>query len=673
MPINYYPKLAFESIRKNKQLYIPYLITCILMVSIYYILSSLIESPAIKSIYGADIIITILSLGLWVIIFLAVLILFYSNSFLIRRRKKEFGLYSILGLSQLNIVYIQFFESLFIALTSLIVGIGLGILFSKLFEIGLLNTINGSINYDFTVSVNSIVLTIILFIGIFFLLFLNSIWQVNTTSINQLLRGESHGEKPPKSNWFVALLGLASLVTGYYIAVTIESPLEAFTSFFVAVLFVIFGTYLVLISGSVLFCRILQRNKKFYYKLNHFISVSSLVYRMKRNGAGLASICILSTTVLVILCTTVCLFIGSEDALNLRYPKDENLRINFKSVENLSKDNLNQVKHYIDNLVHEYKTPVLEPFSYAETSFLAVEDGSNIDFNSKVFEEMTVNESNNILTVTLVGLDEYNQLTNQSKTLNQDEVLIHNLRSNFKSKTITINGIQSFKVKEIVTDMFNSVDQYANMMPTITIIVPNLIKTTLSLNLVQSENTNFSYNYSFNVNFNSERQVKFNKEINKALDNSNFRSQTGIIYSIGESKEENRQSFLMLYGGLYYLGLILSVIFIFTTVIIMYFKQISEGFEDQKRFEMMQKIGLTKSEIKKIINSQMLTVFFIPLILAVLNLMFAFPVIQKLLLIFNFNNNFLFLLTTLGCIFIFSCFYVLVYKITSNEYYKIVS
>ena len=312
MKIGFYPRLAADGIRKNKRMFTPFILTCTGMVMMFYIIMYLATSKILDSLIGGATLRQIFALGSWVIAVFAAIFLFYTNSFLIRRRKKEFGLYNILGMGKRNIARILFLETLIIAVVSIALGLIAGIAFSKFAELGMVNIMHGEVTYDLSISGLAVVRSLHVFGVIFLLLLLNSIRQVRFASAFSLLRSENAGEKPPKGNWLFGLLGVVLLTVAYYLAATIENPITALFAFFVAVIMVIVGTYLVMISGSVLFCRILQKKKNYYYKPNHFVSVSSMVYRMKRNGAGLASICILATMVLVIMASTACLYFGKR-------------------------------------------------------------------------------------------------------------------------------------------------------------------------------------------------------------------------------------------------------------------------------------------------------------------------------------------------------------------------
>ena len=363
MKMGFYPKLAWEGIRKNKRLYLPYIMTCIGMVMMHYIISYLSGAAILDSVLGSETVGYAMSLGSWVIAVFSVLFLFYTNSFLIRRRKKEFGLYNILGMGKWNIGRIVLWESVIVAVLSLVLGLAAGALLAKVFELAVANLMGAQITYEITIAPDLMVGTGMIYGGIFLLLLLNSLRQIATSNPLELLRSENAGEKPPKANWLVGLAGVIILGIAYYIALTIESPVTALAIFFVAAGMVIVATYFLFGAGSVVMCRLLQKNKRYYYKANHFVSVSSMTYRMNRNGAGLASICVLLTMVMVMLSSTAALYVGTEEQVLSRYPRDINLQIamnEYASLDNtkldanraeitgILGDDLSKVEHLVD-------------------------------------------------------------------------------------------------------------------------------------------------------------------------------------------------------------------------------------------------------------------------------------------------------------------------------------
>ncbi len=668
MKTGFYPKLAWEGIRKNKQLYTPYIFTCIGMVMMYYIVCFLSTSPTLKEMPGSITIRSMLGMGGGVIAVFSLLFLFYSNSFLLRRRKREFGLYNILGMGKWNISRIIFWEVLIVAGIALLGGLGIGIALSKLFELALVNMMQGEIRFAFSVSLKSICSAILVFGGIFGLLFLNALRQISLSKPVELLRSERTGEKPPKANWLAGLLGAVVLAAAYYIAVSIKNPVEALAYFFVAVIMVIFATYLLLIFGSVVLCRILQKNKKYYYKPNHFISVSSMAYRMKRNGAGLASICILLTMVLVMLSSTTALFTGMEDTLHIRYPKDFNLNVNMKNSQNLNQEQTAEIQKNIQTILDAHGAVPGNVYDYRTVVTSGFLQNGILYNNQNDLEGFQKDENSEIVQAFFVPLSDYNQLMGESKELEHGEVLIYPFRTEYTMPTFQVNKGETYRVKEVVDAFVDNGEASMTIYPTVYIFVPDLGEMANSLESLAgiSEDKILGYRwiYAFDLNLSHKEQIAVYHEMRDA----------GIPSSGSmECIEEKQADYFGLFGGLFFLGIILSAVFLVAAVLIIYYKQISEGYEDQARFEIMQKVGMTKKDIRKTINSQMLTVFFVPLVMAGIHLCFAFPMIRRLLLMFNLWNTKLLVLTCVACFLIFGLFYTIVYRLTSNRYYSIVS
>lgn len=690
MKKGFYPKLAFDGIRKNKKMYLPYILTSIGMVTMYYIIIFLQFSQSIKDAVQSSTVSEILGLGSWVIAIFSCIFLFYTNSFLIKRRKKEFGLYNILGMDKHNLGIILFWETLIIAVISLVIGLAAGIAFSKLAELIFLNLLKSDVTFDLTVSSQGIGLCAIIFTVINILLFFNSLRQVRSSSAISLVKSEQTGEKPPKGNWIFGILGVLLLGGAYYISLSIKEPLQALTFFFVAVIMVIIGTYLVMISGSVLFCRLLQKNKKYYYKPNHFVSVSSMVYRMKRNGAGLASICILATMVLVMISSTTSLYFGEEDALSSRYPREINIDISTLDTDLEKNGQMDNIISDIKNICKNHGVKETGTYTYLSgmISGMITDDGKvETDINRiDNFSNIALGDFSSVYSFIFIPVDDYNKIIGTSYTLKDDEAIIYNYRndSRYGKNVISFNRGQSFKIVKQTDEFVIDTNAAMSVTPSMALIVNDIDNATkgLTYNATTAqkiENTGISFHryYCFDTGVSPQHQIELSKDIANYLDGNieKYRADTSnrMFRSTVESREQNRLDFFGLYGGLFGLGIILSIVFIFAAVLIIYYKQISEGYEDQSRFEIMQKVGMTKNEIRKSINSQLLTVFFLPLIFAGMHLAFAAPIIKKLLLLFNLTNLNLFIVTILISFAAFALFYMIVYKITSSAYYKIVS
>lgn len=576
-----YRHLAWDGIRKNSRLYVPYLLTGVGAVSFFYILVALSRLPE-GTLPGSGSVQVILNLGSFVLWVFSLLLLFYTHSFLIRRRNREFALYNVLGMGKRDIARILCWETLLSGGISLAGGLALGIL---------------------------------------------------------LLAG------------------------AYYLAVTIREPLAALTWFFAAVLMVIAATYLLFISGSVTLCRLLQRNPRFYYQKRHFVSVSSLVYRMKRNGAGLASICILGTMVLVMLSSTTCLYFGAEDSLHTRYPRDENITAYFPDRASQSGD-LTSLRTAVADAVRRSGMSAANVREYRSvSSVMTIRDGV-----------LSPNEGfGNPVDVTLIPLADYNAAWGTDLTLSQGQVYVCRSRTGYQGTSLTLQNGPTWQVAGLLDNFSPSGSDSASVVTQLWLIVPDLSAADTLEQVMNRANMGVSRTWYYG--FDLDRQLP--DAADPVAEAIRRMAQDGGLMENGvlgvESLAENRGDFYGSYGSLFFLGIFLSVGFSLAAVLIIYYKQISEGYEDQARFDIMQKVGMTRRDIRSSINSQLLLVFFLPLLLAGLHLAFAFPFVHKLLLLFNLWNTRLLVGTTAASFLAFAALYTLVYRITSNAYYHIVS
>ena len=672
MRINVYPKLAWEGIRKNKRLYVPYIAMGALMVMMFYLLRFLKDSPVIGVMRGAVTLSMVLPMGYAVIAIFSIIFLFYTNSFLIRQRYREFGLYNILGMNKQNVCMIMVWESIFVGGIAIVTGLAAGILLSKGAELVLFNLVHMDISFDLRISAVSVFYTITGYIIIYLILLLNSVIKVWFAKPLDLLKSNRVGEKMPKRTWVYAAVGMVLLGAAYYLAVSIKEPLTALMYFFLAVVMVIIGTYALFMAGSVVLCRILQKNKRYYYQPNHFISVSSMMYRMKRNGAGLASICILLTMVLVMLSSTTSLYFGIEDSLVGRYPHSVNVVVGFSDVEDLNSENLKKLYEAVRENSPEVKET--DCYTMGGTSGLFSDQGINLDVTSV---DVSINDYEQVGTLQVMSLEEYNRLCDADETLNADECLLYANRITYDSDTFTIVDGASYKVKKMLDNCVKDGDLDSMMNPSMIMVVPDFEEClkTVSDFRTRTEGTVMALRWKCGYDVEStEQETKEAEAIEESLARlSETKSVDGLIFYSVDSREDNRESFYDLNGSLFFLGIVLSTVFLLAAVMIVYYKQLSEGYEDYARYEIMQKVGMTKQDIRKSINSQMLTVFFSPLLMAGLHLCFAFPFLWKIMMMFGLNNRTLIIAITVICYIIFGIFYVVVYKITSNLYFYIVS
>ena len=675
-----YPRLAWDGLRKNKRLFTPYLLTCVCMVMMFYILSFL-GSPETCALLprGSNTTGKILNLGSFVIFVFSAIFLYYTNSFLVRRREREFGLYNVLGMNKRNLARIVTWESLITAALSLVLGLALSIVLSKLAELGLVNMLGGDINYRIRIDVDSLTRTLGLYAVIFAVIWLSTVVRVGRSSAVALLRSESVGEKPPKANWLLGLAGVVILAAAYYLAVSITNPLDAIVWFFVAVILVIIGTYLLLVAGSVLLCRVLQKNKKYYYRPEHFVSVSSMAYRMKRNGAGLASVCIIATMILVMISSSSCLYFGAEDAVMTRFPRETNITLNAENTAQLEDANLDIYRKGIADYAAEHDIPVENVQDYRFINVSGLLDG---DTAQCYYRRAGVSVSYaDIRDFYIISAKDYAAKTGETVSLADDEVLLLTNKCSYDRGTLTLsmeNVSHTWRVKSVQSGSIVP-PSVGGLVAQITLIVNDPASAVEGFRTRDEDDMTllrFEWIYGFDTGLDDEASIDFESDLTSAIgqlvpetDNENF----GYSYLMTNSRGGASEDFYGSYGALFFIGIMLTLVFMLAAVLILYYKQISEGYEDQKRFEIMQKVGMTKKEIRRSINSQLLTVFFLPLLLAGVHLAFAFPMIRRLLELFSLYNVGLFVTTTLVSFGAFALLYTIVYRLTAKAYYNIVS
>ncbi len=672
MKAGFYPKIAWDGIRKNKRLYFPYILTGAVMVMMYYILSFLIESPALAQMPGGSVLMSLLPMGCGVIAVFSLLFLFYTNSFLIKQRYREFGLYNILGMDKRNISKIMVWETLFVAILAIASGLIAGIALSKAAELLLLNLLNMDVTFTLSLGLISLRQTPMIFGGIYLVLLLNSLIKVGRSKPLELMQSSNVGERIPKRNWLYGAVGVLLLAVAYYLAVSIEEPLAALANFFVAVVMVIVGTYLVFMSGSVVFCKLLQKNKKYYYKANHFVSVSSMVYRMKRNGAGLASICILLTMVLVMISSTTSLYFGEEDSLRNRCPNDVNISTTFDNIDGIGDENLTMLRDMIRS--HGGEDADLIGVRACEVPGLITQEGVTIDVDSHI--NFSASTYNNVGYLSVISTDDYNNMMGTKEALADDECLVYCKRLSYKWDTFTMQHGKTYKVKEQLEAFRVDGDSEALIIPTVYLVVNDIYAFSEPIKDMKNNNGDPMMMYDWRCGFNvdtGEEEREATANLKDRFRTLNMENEEAIYSYNVQSREAMRESFYDLYGSLFFIGIMLSIVFLLAAVLIIYYKQISEGYEDHARFEIMQKVGMTKRDIRKSINSQMLTVFFMPLLFAGIHLAFALPFLLKIFLMFGLDNTVLCIIVNLICFAVFGLFYALVYKITSSSYYTIVS
>ena len=675
MKLGLYPKIAADGIRKNGRLYVPYIGTCILMIAVFYIMHLLGYSDMLQNFEGAGTAKDILQFGAAIMAIFGTIFLFYTQSTLIKGRMKEFGLYNVLGMNRVNLGRILFFETAIIWIISMAGGLVVGIGLSKLAELGFMKMIGSSASYQFTISADSIVATLLIYSFIFLLIYFNALRQIWFTKTINLIHTDKVGEKPPKANWVVGTLGFIILLAGYILAIKIEQPMSALMVFFVAVILIIIGTYLVLIAGSVVLCRLLQKNKKYYYKTNHFVSVSSMAYRMKRNGAGLASICILLTMILVMISSTSALYFNREETLRNHYPDQLNILVSGYGYNEEYNEIKVGLKADVLKKTEEYNTAISNEIEFADYVLSGYFTNGKVDIDINPMEELNL-DYDNVVQVYFFDIDDYNRMCGANETLSAGEALI-GVEGNINIGDEFMVGDQKFTVAKRTDFMSGNLKHsvVSLIVTTLFVVVDDLDEVAAyykdKIDPTGIPMLQWSWNYMFDTTLDVDGQMALSSVLNDEL--TAKAKEAGLRRGDCASREYQRNDFVKTFGGLFFLGILLSIIFMVSCVLIIYYKQISEGIEDQSRFEIMQKVGMTKDNIKKSINSQMLTVFLVPILFAAAHLATVLPMVNKLLLLFG-HNNLPLLLISAGLSFL-ACgiFYAVTYKLTSNAYYKIVS
>ena len=631
----------------------------------FYMMSSIKNNSNMSKINGSENLKFLLSVALFVAVIFSIIFLFYTNSFLIKRRKKEIGLYNILGMEKRHIGKVMLYETIMISVVSLSLGLILGILFSKLMFLFLLKLINFDVVLGFDIPISSVVLTLILFGAIFVVTLLYNLVKIQFSKPIELLHGGEVGEKEPKTKIILTIFGLVCIGWGYWFALTVQSPLSAMSLFFVAVILVVAGTYALFTAGSIAVLKVLRKNKKFYYQTKHFTSISGMLYRMKQNAVGLANICILSTMVLIMFSSTVALYAGMKDSISQEYPNDINL-----TVETGLDDATKEIDTVVNNSI---KDNGIDAKNYTAFHYLSLpcelNNGKFIWFNNNI----TLFSSKDMKACTVMSLDEFNLLNGTSYSLQDNEVIMYSKKKIAFSEFTLENAStsRSFHIKEKLNKITSiQSGSYENMIESYTVIVNDMdtFKSIYSMVLADSQNKlPINYAIKYDVNLDKDKCIEYSDHIFDHMDIDSVTSTSA------DNIYEAREIYYGMYGGFLFIGLFLGVLFLMATVLIIYYKQISEGYEDKTRFEIMQNVGMSHSEVKKTISSQVLIVFFLPLIVTGMHIAVSFRIINKMLMLLGLANTGLFIVCTIASMLAFSVVYGIVFVITAKSYYKIVS
>ena len=654
-------KLAVSNLIKNRKLYYPFALAVLLAVTITYLFYSLTLNPNIGKIRGGETISMTLGLGMVIVTIASAIIVLYANSFVMKNRSKELGIYGMLGLEKRHLISMVFKELLIFGSLTLTAGLGLGALFDKLIFALLLKLMKMKVELVSTFQPIVFILVLIVFGAIFLgLIFINA-FRIARMNALQLSREKASGEKKGRFLGLQTILGLISMGAGYFLAVTVENPLNAVLIFFVAVLLVILGTYLLFNAGITVFLQILKKNKRYYYQPNNMISVSNLIFRMKKNAVGLATIAILSTMVLVTMSAATSIFKGSETFKKVMNPHDFGI-----TGQNVEKEDINKL---LDQYASDKGLTVTKKEVLTYSSFgVANQEGTKLT----IFEK----GQNRVQPKTIFMVfdqKDYENMTGQKLALSGKEVGLFTKNKELQGqKELTLNG-QTYTIKEEIKKDF-ILEHVPNQYNILTSDYNYLVVPDLKAFLDQYPNSSIFNQYygGMNVTASEEEQLKIADDYSKFVNNFNREINKEGSYVYGSNLADSSAQVSALFGGVFFIGIFLSIIFMVGTVLVIYYKQISEGYEDRERFIILQKVGLDQKQIKQTINKQVLTVFFLPLLFAFLHLAFAYHMLSLILKVIGVLDATMMLTVTLSICAIFLIVYVLIFMITSRSYRKIV-
>lgn len=651
------PKLAVTGILKNKEAYFPYLAASIFSVFIYFVFASILQNDIMRSLPKAEYILILMNIGLVLLGIILVPFLFYTNSFLIKRRKKELGLYSILGMEKYHIGIMMFYETVVIYLVAVVVGVIFGIVFSKMIFLLLLNMTKLPVDISFPFQIKALKGTLIFFAFVYFLNLITNLLQVGKANPTELLQGGKKGEKELKHLWFPAIIGVVTLGMGYKIAITAQIDEMIFLNFFGAVFLVIIGTYFIFTSGSIVLFKALKKQKHFYYKPQNFVTISGVLYRMKKNAASLVNICIFSTMVIITLLCTISLYIGTDEILEYEYPCD--MELSFYE-EDYQKE---KVENIIETMKQKHSITIEQRFEYTYQRILL----EQIENYFRAIPEEGGN-SKNFNWVKFFTLEDYNREMKENESLKENEILCFSNGVDFNVSEIKIEE-EVFSVKKELKELgLEGKKEENNYSKRYFIIVKDKeILDRITNNFLGRGATNRKHDLLFSISGEEKAREEFAKEVEQALIKEgsfeSFSFRNGI---------ENRDITVSMNGGLLFIGIFFGIVFCMCLILILYYKQITEGYEDKDKFEIMQKVGMSDKEVKGTIKRQILLIFFMPLFGAILHTIIAIRMVEGLLAVLYLFNHHLILSCTFIIILTFSIFYLIAYLFTSKTYYRIV-
>ena len=669
-----YPRLAWQNIKGDRRFFAPYFLALLGNVAAFYIMTALAVDPGMSQLHGAMYVQSFCFMGMFIAAVFSAVFLLYVNGFLMKQRKKALGLYNILGMGKSHIAAVLFFETLFVGGAGIVCGLLTGLLFHKLVTLALYKLLRFAVPFGFAISWDAMARTAILFGVLIGLTLLSNLNKVRVSKPIELLYGGQVGEREPRTKWFMTLLGVLTLGAGYYIALRTTNGMEAIAFYFVAVFLVIIGTYCLFTAVSIFVLKALRRNKRFYYKTSHFIGVSGMLYRMKQNAVGLANICILSTMVMVMVSGTLSLYLGTQDIVDRQAPSDLTILVRYDPDEAEPFDPAAMLR-FQEGFIQDQGYSVSEDLIYSSFTFTV----GRLPDSSYTTENDLVTLGTAITTIQVLTQDAYAAATGVSLGLEAGEVAFDGEEDVLTIHWGTLEGEGSFGRSDLTVaqHLEESLSADAAVSDTSTLVVAD---TAALMELYENQKEAYGedsswmeWQASFSVDATDEELRAVQQAYNQYVRDDAVFAGTGKWWSCGWTLRCDVEADAYgLAGGFLFLGIFLGTIFLMATVLIIYYKQISEGYEDKARFEIMQKVGLSREEVRASIRSQVLMVFFLPIAVAAIHILFDFNMVEKLLTLFQVYNTTLTALCTLGTVLVFFLVYGAVYLLTARTYYKIV-
>lgn len=649
-----YWKLAWQSIVKNRLEYLPFMLAGSAAVALNMVIQLLIYSKGVKKLAANVSVIEMLTFSQIVIAIFSIIFLLYTYSFLSKRKQSEFGLFSILGLQKVDLIKISWRQQFISFLAVTFFGLITGVVFSKVLILLFMKLVGGT-EFQLNITAVSIVFIVVFFMICFLFLLITDMFSIFKLKTISLLHATKKGESEPRSHWVLFGLGLVLLTMGYYISLTVHSPLKAIGQFFIAVLLVVCATYILFIVASTIILKVMKRNGKYYYQANHFITVSNMLFRMKQNATGLASITLLTTMSLVVIVTTVSMFVGQEDYINQQFPRaailtsSSDRKVPIKSVRKVASNNGIKID---------------KPYKLEISTAIA----GDLTTQGKLqpLTDDSVGSADNLSEIQFITEKQYKYMANNSSNkLKANEIYVYDRQGTFNGGNITFLD-KNYHVKSVLKKIKGIPSVQPNMTHSLIVVVPSKSVTSALGNEFNDlgdtkQNITYKNQLLFNVTGTEQQREKFLKEV----------SQTYNITS--EDRFSTISVLKEFYGGFFFIGLVFSVSFIMATGLIIYYKQISEGRSDQKQFDILQKIGMSSQEVKRTIRSQIIWIFGLPVVVAIMHLCFAMPMIHKILQLFGIIIGPVVYLTTVLTVISIVLIYYLIYLKTSKTYYQQVS